>query len=314
MKAFITGGAGFVGSSMADRLLLGPANSVTVYDNLSAGAAGNLEHIAESDRFRIIRGDLLDLPGVRDALAGHDIVYHFAAPAASSSTAEDMASAVQGNVTATHNLLEAMRAHGLNKIIFLSHSAVYGACGANAPGENFSPVQPATVFGAGKLGAEALICAYSQLFNMTSYIFRMTNIVGGKQTHGVAHDFIRSLREDPSALTVADDPKRTESYIHIDDVLNAIFFIMAMARERINIYNVATDDVVDIDWVARCVVMAMKLSVEPVYTGERAGGGVPVSRLDTNKIRRFGWTPRYGSQDAMLRSIDQMLQGMKQPQ
>jgi len=148
------------------------------------------------------------------------------------------------------------------------------------------------------------------MFDIKAYVIRLANVVGPRQTHGVALDFIQKLKKDPTRLTVLGDGGQSKSYIHIDDVLNAIFFLEAMVDERINTYNIATDDAVDVNWIAGAVIEAMGLSgVELDYTGGERGwpGDVPVVRLDTNKIKSLGWQPKYGSSEAVSLSVRQLL-------
>ncbi len=314
MKAFITGGAGFIGSCMADRLLLGAANSVTVFDNFSSSETGRLQHIAPSERFKIVRGDLLDLPLLSESIRGHDIVYHFAAGRHVGNEREETSADLEGSVVATHHVLEAARAASVKKIVYLSSSDVYGDCGGRQTGEDYGPMQPVSMYGAGKLGAESFISAYAAQSGITSYIFRLGNVAGARQTHGMAYDFICALRESPLLLKVPGDGTQCNSYIHVDDALNAIFFVMAMVRDRINVFNVTTTDAIPVSWIAESVIKAMRLpNVEIQYTGGvfRCPGDVAAVQLNTSKIRKFGWSPRYNSKEAMLHSIDQMLEHMK---
>jgi UDP-glucose 4-epimerase len=315
MKAFITGGAGFIGSCMSDRLLLGPANTVTVYDNFALSESGSIQHISAGDRFRVVRADLFDLAKLQEALAGHDIVFHFASNTDTTRGLEDHNIDLNQNVLATHNVLEAMRLNAIKKLVFLSDHEVYGDLGGRPAAEHHGPITPVSLHGASKLAAEALICAYANLYGITTYIFRLADVVGARQTHGIAYDFIEKLRQDPFVLPITGDGKQARPYIHVDDVLNAIFFVMAMVAEKINIVNIATDDTIELDWIADAVLQAMRLpNVEKTHSGgERSTAGViPVARLDTSKIRKLGWFPKYGSQQAMTLAIDQMLEYMKQ--
>ncbi len=314
MKAFITGGAGFIGSCMAERLLLGPTNSVTVFDNFTSSPVGNLQHIKPDNRFQIIRGDLMDAPQLLESMKGHDIVYHFASNPDIAKGAQDTSLDLNQSIIGTHRVLEAIRQCGVKKLVFLSGSGVYGDTGGVPTAEDFAPLLPVSMYGAGKLGAEALIAAFSHMFGITSYIFRLCNIVGEGQTHGVAFDFIRKLRQNQKTLQILGDGKQSKPYLHVEDLLNAIFFVMAMVEDQINVYNVSTEDAVDVNWIARVVIESMQLlGVEISYTGGERGwpGDVPTLRLDTGKIRKFGWTPRYSSQEALLLSIRQMLGRMQ---
>lgn len=313
MKAFISGGAGFIGGSMTDRILLGPQNTVTIFDNLSWGRTDFLPQDLSNSRIKLISGDLLDQDSVIEAVRGHDVVYHFASNPNIAKGASDTSLDLKHSILATYNLLEAMRIADVKKLIFTSGSGVYGDVGHTATAEDFGPLLPISMYGAGKLGAEALISAFSHMFAIKSYIVRLANVVGGRQTHGVALDFINKLVRDPTRLLVLGDGRQSKSYIHIDDVLNAIFFLEAMADEPINVYNVATDDAIDVDWIARAVIEAMGLTGTAIeHTGGERGwpGDVPVVRLDTAKIHRLGWQPRYSSEEAMTLSIQQILYRM----
>lgn len=300
---------------MTDRLLLGPSNSVTVFDNFSSGETGFLHHIPRSERFQLIMGDLLDSKLLQQSIGGHDIVFHFASNPNIARGAEDPTLDLQQSVVATHNVLEAMRHTGVRKLVFLSGSGVYGDVGGKPTDEDFGPLLPVSMYGAGKLGAEAFISAFAQMFEIRSYIFRPANIVGARQTHGVAFDFIKQLSAHPAHLEVLGDGRQSKSYLHVDDLLDAIFFVLAMVEERVNVYNVATQDAIEVAWIARAVIETMGLSdVQINYAGGSKGwpGDVPVVRLNTDKIRRFGWTPKYDSSQAMKLAITQMLDRLRQ--
>ncbi len=311
MKAFITGGAGFIGSSMADRLLLGPRNHVTIFDNFSWGHSDFLPRDNVGGRLKVISGDLLDLEAVKEGMSGHDIVYHFASNADIARGLQDTSLDVRQSIITTYNVLEAMRHAGVGQIVFASGSGIYGDVGDELTNEDHGPLLPISMYGAGKLGAEALISAFCHLFDMRCHILRLANVVGPRQTHGVALDFIRKLLKSPDRLLILGDGQQRKSYIHIDDVLDAIFFLDAMCDQQINLYNVATNDSVDVNWIAKAVVEAMRLpSVIFEYTGGDRGwpGDVPVVNLDASRLFNLGWRPRLTSELAVAKSIQELLE------
>jgi UDP-glucose 4-epimerase len=310
MKALITGGAGFIGSSMANRLLLGKHNSITVFDNFCSGKADYLPS-AESERLKVVIGDLLDLQAVCTAAAGHDIVYHFAANPDIAKGAIDTSLDVQQSMVATYNVLEAMRLNDIKTIVFTSGSSIYGDTGGQAVDETHTPLRPISIYGAGKLAAEALIGAFSHMFGIKGYIFRLANVVGQQQTHGVIFDFINKLKTNPHQLTIMGDGNQSKSFIHIDDVLDAMFFVIAMKSDALNIFNVSTDDGVDVNWIARTIINKMNLpNVDIAYTGGSRGwaGDIPLVRLNTKQIQALGWKPKYSAGEAVELAIDQILQ------
>ena len=311
MKAFITGGAGFIGSSMADRLLLGPHNLVTIFDNFSWGHSDFLPRDNVGGRFKVISGDLLNLDAVKEGMAGHDIVYHFASNADIAGGAVDTSLDIRQSVIATYNVLEAMRHTGVGSIVFPSGSGIYGDLADQRIREDHGPLLPVSMYGAGKLGAEALISAFCHLFDMRCHILRLANVVGPRQTHGVVLDFIRKLLKSPDRLVILGDGKQKKSYIHIEDVLDAIFFLDAMCDQQINLFNITTEDAVDVNWIAQSVAEAMGLMpVAFEYTGGDRGwpGDVPVVNLDASKLFNLGWRPRLTSRQAIALSIKQLLE------
>lgn len=313
MKYFITGGAGFIGSHMADKLLR--AAAVTVYDNLSSG---RIEHLAahEGDSgFQFIKGEVGDLDRLAAALAGHDIVCHFASnPDIARGAVETDLDLREGTIL-TYNVLEAMRRTDAREIIYASGSGVYGDVGDTPTPEDFGPLLPVSMYGAAKLAGEALVSAFCQLFELRGHIFRFANVVGERQTHGVGYDFIRKLRKDPSRLVILGDGRQSKSYIHVSDAVEAMLFAAARSPEKVGIFNAAADDYLDVAAIARIVIEEMGLKeVDLEYTGGDRGwkGDVPVVRFDIGKIHKLGWRAKYGSREAVRKSIREMLADLEE--
>jgi len=176
--------------------------------------------------------------------------------------------------------------------------------------EDFGPLLPISMYGASKLGAEGIISAFCNMFDMQAWIFRFANVVGKKQTHGVGFDFIKKLKKNSNKLEILGDGTQSKSYIHISDVIEVMLFVIKNSKERVNIFNVATDDYTTVNEIARIVIEEMKLkNVEFVYTGGKRGwkGDVPVVRFDITKIHKLGWKAKYNSREAVRLSIQDLL-------
>lgn len=313
MKYFVTGGAGFIGSNLCHYLMKTEDNHLTVYDNFSNGRREFLQNLAGGSRLNVIEGDVLNFELLRQALEGHDVVIHLSANADIAASAKQTDLDLRQTIVATFNVLEAMRLTGVPKVIYSSGSGVYGDVGGLATSETFGPLLPISMYGATKLGAEGLISAFSQLFGMQSWIFRFANVVGPFQTHGVAYDFIRKLRKDPSRLVILGNGLQSRSYIHVDDVLRAMFHVVDRETSAVSVYNVSAGDYITVRRIADLLVHEMGLpNVQMVFGDAPYGwkGDVPAVGLNDDKIRALGWRPKYGSEEAIRRSIRQLLEYM----
>ncbi len=307
-KFFIAGGAGFIGSHMANALI--KKGEVTVYDNLTSGRMEHLVRYRDNPRFQFIKGEVGDLKALTAAMQGHSLVCHFAAnPDIARSMIETDLDLREGTLL-VYNVLEAMRINGVNEIIYSSGSGIYGDLGTLPAAEDFGPLMPISLYGAGKLAGEGLISAFCHLFGMRGWVFRFANVVGERQTHGVGYDFIKKLRADPSRLEILGDGSQSKSYIHVSDVIAAMLFAYENARERINIFNVATDDYLEVSSIAKIVIEEMGMEgVELNYSGGDRGwkGDVPKVRFNLDKIHSLGWKAKYNSQEAIRMSVREML-------
>ncbi len=310
MKAFITGGAGFIGSNMTKRLLEKSTNEITIYDNFCSGRMDYIETYLKTGKVKLIKGDLLELEKLKQAMKNHDFVFHFAANPDISKAMTEPDLDLRLGIIATFNIVEAMRLTGINKIAYSSGSGIYGDVGLTETPENFGPLLPSSMYGASKLGAEGIISAFCHMFDMQSWVFRFANVVGGNQTHGVGYDFINKLIADPVKLTILGDGTQSKSYIHINDIIDAMLFIIEKTNEKVNIFNVATDDYITVNEIAEIVLEEMNLkSVKLEYTGGKRGwkGDVPVVRFNLNKIHKLGWKSNLNSKQAVSASIKEML-------
>ncbi|HEV2945974.1 MAG TPA: NAD-dependent epimerase/dehydratase family protein [Gemmataceae bacterium] len=308
-RFFVTGGAGFIGGHLVERLLRRPDSSVVVYDNFSSGRPWHLESV-NAGRLHVITGDIKDLGRLKEAMAGCEVVFHLASnPDIARAVREPDIDFWEGTYL-TQNVLEAMRQNGVPRLLYSSGSGVYGDTGTTPVVETYSPMRPISTYGASKLAGEALICAYCHMFDMHALAFRFANVVGPRQTHGVAYDFVLRLLRDPSGLQILGDGSQSKSYIHVDDVLDAMLFLHDENWQGFDVFNVATEDYVTVREIADLVVRQLGLNqVAYSFTGGDRGwkGDVPVVRFDSRKLRGKGWSNRRTSREALRDSIDSLI-------
>lgn len=310
-KILVTGGAGFIGSNLVDRLME-RGNRVLVFDNLSSGKMEFIKHHLENPDFTLMKGDLLDHEAIERACKDADMVYHVAANPDVKLGASDTKVHFDQNILATYNLLEAMRKTGVRKIAFTSTSTVYGEASIMPTQENYGPLIPISLYGASKLACEALITSYSHTFDMQAWIFRFANIVGPRSTHGITVDFIKKLKENPLKLEILGDGKQEKSYLHVSECVNAILFAIEKSNEEVNIFNIGSEDTISATRIGKVVVQEMGLSdVEFIYTGGSRGwkGDVPRMRLGIEKLKAIGWKPAYTSEKSIRDTAKALLAG-----
>ena len=298
----MTGGAGFIGSHLVDRLL-SLKDEVTVLDNLSTGSKENLSKSLDNKNLHFIPGDCTSPSNVKEALKGVDVVFHFAANPEARLELSDPKTCFQQNIYATHKLLEEIRNSQVQTIVFASTSTVYGDV-TKIPTPEDHPTTPISIYGASKLASEALITSYSHTYNKKAIILRLANTVGPRSSHGVIHDFITKLRKDPTKLEVLGDGTQTKSYLHINDCIDAILIALNV-KEQINILNVGSEDQLNVKDIAKTIVEEMNLkNVTFTFTGGVNGGrgwkgDVKNMLLDVSQMKALGWKCKYNSGEAV---------------
>lgn len=309
MRAFVTGAAGFIGSNLVDHLLAA-GHTVVGYDNFSTGQHRFVEGALRSPKFSLIKADLLDSESLRAAIAGSDMVFHLAANADVRFGTHHPFKDLEQNTIATYNVLEAMRANDVKRIVFSSTGSVYGEATVFPTPENAPfPVQT-SLYGNSKVAAEGLISSYCEGFGFQSYIFRFVSILGERYTHGHVFDFYRKLRSDPGRLEVLGNGKQRKSYLYVEDCVNAIMLAVERATtERVNIFNLGQDEYCEVNesigWICRRLEVTPKL----VYTGGERGwiGDNPFIFLDCGRIRALGWRPKLSIQDGIVRTLEYIM-------
>lgn len=315
-RYFLVGGAGFIGSHFTDRLLADPSvEAVTVYDNFSSGREWHYEHHLSNPRFTVVRGDAKDLDPLTAAISGHDVVLHLASNPDIARAATEPDIDFREGTYLSNNVVEAMRRSGVMTILYASGSGVYGDLGEREIDEDHGPMIPISTYGASKLAGEALISSYCHMFNFSGRVFRFGNVVGPRQTHGVAFDFLRQLLKNPSKLRILGDGTQSKSYIHVRDILEAVLLAARDSSHRFAVYNVATD-YITVTEIAHLAVECAGLNarnVEFEYTGGDRGwkGDVPIVRLNADRIRLLGWRAGFNSREALRDSMLAMLPELK---
>lgn len=309
MRYFITGCAGFIGSSLTDRLLHS-GHEVIGYDNLSTGVIDFLNDAKQSKNFSFIQGDLLDRDLLIKSMQPVDTVFHLAANADVRFGTHHPHKDLEQNTIATFNVLEAMRHHNVKKIAFASTGSIYGEA-TIIPTPEIAPFPIQTsLYGASKLAAEGLIQAYSEGFNFQSYIFRFVSILGERYTHGHVFDFYKQLLNTPHQLTVLGNGKQRKSYLYIQDCIDAILFAMQQATQKINIFNLGTDEYCEVNDSIGWICDYLKLTPSLNYTGGERGwiGDNPFIFLDCNSMRQLGWKPKLTIRESITRTIQYLHQ------
>lgn len=307
-RIFITGAAGFIGSTLADRLLAG-GHEVVGYDNFSTGFESFVAQARASSRFTLVRGDLLDGDALARAMARCDFVFHLAANADVRFGLNHPERDLQQNTVATFHVLEAMRGCGVRHVAFSSTGSVYGEAPViPTPEDAPFPVQT-SLYGASKLAGEGLIQAYCEGFGFTGWIFRFVSILGERYSHGHVFDFYRQLRDHPSELKVLGDGHQRKSYLYVQDCIDAMVMAVERAPGRANVFNLGTDEYCEvrdsIAWISGYLGLKPKLT----YSGGDRGwvGDNPFIFLDCARVRALGWKPTLSIREGVERTLKYLM-------
>jgi UDP-glucose 4-epimerase len=312
MKVFVSGGAGFIGSHLCERLL-GLGHDVVAFDNLILGKKELLNACLPNPRFKFIQADLLDLERVKEETKGAELVFHLAANSDISQGAARTDVDMKNGTIATYNVLEAMRVNEIKQVVFPSTSAIYGEANVKPTPESYGPLFPISFYGASKLACEAMVSAFSHNCGMRAWVYRFANIVGSHSTHGAIHDFVMRLYKDPSKLQVLGDGSQRKSYLHVQDCIDGILFGYASAGKDFQCFNLASVGVSNVRFIAEEVARQME-----AVTGVRAEvqfgegnrgwvGDVSYTHLDGGQLGALGWNARLDSDGAVREAIREVI-------
>ncbi|MBC6400148.1 MAG: GDP-mannose 4,6-dehydratase [Ekhidna sp.] len=305
MKAFITGGAGFIGSTLADKLLK-KGFSVTVYDNLSTGQPLFYEHNLSNPNYTFIEADISDKGKLNTVTQGVDMIFHFQANADVRGGMRNTGVDLEQNIIGTHNALEAARINNIKKFAFASSAAIYGEPAIFPTPENIAVIQT-SLYGASKFSAEALIQAYSEYYDIQSWIYRFVSFTGPRYTHGVIFDFMRKLINNPNELEILGNGQQRKSYLDVADGVEAIFQSVMKAKDKINIFNLGNEEFLNVKELASEMLGLLNLkNTSFKFTGGERGwkGDSPLVQLDIKKIQSIGWTPTYTIRESIKRTVE----------
>lgn len=308
MKAFVTGGAGFIGSNLAARLVR-DGHHVTVYDNLSTGQERFLDPVRGAANLSFVRGDLLDAESLTRAMAGADMVFHLAANADVRFGTEHPRRDLDQNTIATFHVLEAMRANKVGRIAFSSTGSIYGEPTVfPTPEDAPFPVQT-SLYGASKLACEGLIQAYAEGFGVQAFIFRFVSILGEHYSHGHVFDFVRRLRADPATLHVLGDGHQRKSYLYVQDCIAAILCAIEQASAKVNILNLGTDEYCEVNDSIGWICARLGVTPQLTYSGGTRGwiGDSPFIFLDCRRMRSLGWAPALTIRQGVEKTVDYLV-------
>jgi UDP-glucose 4-epimerase len=302
----VIGGAGFIGSQFVESLIKN-GKTVSVVDNFCSGTIGHLRNVLNHSHLSIKEIDVEETKKLISATKDARVVIHLASnPDIAKAATEPRIDFTQGTVL-TESVAEAVRMNGIEKIFYASGSGVYGDAGDTLLDEN-SPLNPISTYGASKLAGESILSAYSYMFGIEVVAFRFANVVGPKQTHGVGYDFIKKLRSDPTQLQILGDGKQDKSYVFVGDIVSAVLGCEGLRLPSFDVFNISGNDSLTVNKIAMLALEALNIEprwVEFNYTGGTRGwkADVPVVRLKSDKIRATGWSPKYSSQEAMVKAL-----------
>lgn len=299
-KALVTGGLGFIGSHLVDRMLE-DGWRVVVLDNLLTGRRSNLAHHKGDPRLEVVEGDVRDLKTVSRCSRGCDAAFHLAAHALMRVSLRDHRADLEHNIVGTLNVLESMVANGVQDFVFASTSALYGEAEVVPTPETFSGIQT-SLYGAAKLAGEGYASAFAQFSPIKVWAYRFGTVLGERCRRGAIWDFTRKLQEDPSKLEILGDGRQSKDYLSVGDCVDGIMLGHEKASSRVNIINLGLQEQTTVDELADRVIEEMGLShVKKIYTGGARGwvGDNPVVYLSTKKIKALGWKPKTSPEEAI---------------
>ncbi|MCD6576184.1 MAG: NAD-dependent epimerase/dehydratase family protein [Nanoarchaeota archaeon] len=299
MKILVTGGAGFIGSHLVEKL--SKEREVIVYDNFSSGKKEFLDGI----NCEIIKGSILDLEKLKEAAKDVEIIYHLAADPDVRKSYYEPIKNFEIDAKGTLNVLEAARINDVKKFVFSSSSVVYGIAEIPTPEE--APIKPISNYGAAKASSENYMMSYSNLYGINCLSLRYANIIGPKSTHGIIFDFYHKLLKNPNELEILGDGTQKKSYLHVKDCVDATVFTAEKLNKKYDVFNVGSEEQISVKGIAELIVNELGLSnVKFKFTGGKIGwpGDIPQMLLSIKKLKSLGWAPKYNIKEAIIDTLN----------
>lgn len=310
MRILVTGGAGFIGSNLTERLLK-EGHSVLSIDNFLLGKPEYIEPFRGNPGFEFKETDLSDRKAAIPFLKGVDAVFHLSSNSDIQEGTKHTDRDLNIGTIVTYNVLEAMGLNGVKNIIFSSTSAVYGIAEQVPTREDYGPLFPISLYGASKLSCEALISAFCHNFGLKSWIFRFANVIGKNPTHGIVFDLIKRLKNKRNEIEVLGDGKQSKPYLHVSEIVEGMLFGFLNSKDDVNFFNLSCEGASTVEFIVKSLLK--KLGTENtkiIYSGGAQGwrGDVPQVRLSIEKMRELGWKARFTSDEAVLRGIEEIIE------
>lgn len=311
MKCLVTGGAGFIGSHVVDRLLV-EGNRVVVYDNLSVGRELFISHHFDDKNFKFVKADLKDLKLLIEAMSGIEFVYHLAAHADVRSGFQDHFIDHEQNLEMTQNVLEAMYKNSVKNIMFSSSSSVYGDAKVHPTPEDY-PFEPTSFYGATKAACESYIRTYASYYGMRSFIFRFVSFTGERYTHGIVFDVLKKLKNNQNELELFSDGTPRKSSLYVKDGIEAMFKVTNESKGQFNVFNVGHDEVTTVDNIVNWIIEAggyKKVNKNWLGKDSNWKGDNEFVHLANNKLKTLGWKPTLSIEEGIKRTAKYILENI----
>lgn len=311
-STLVTGGAGFIGSHIVDKLVSDQVDVIAL-DNLSTGKLSNLSESNGKKNFQFVKEDLNNHDGIKKTLENIETVFHMAADPEVRTGFENPESSYKENIRNTFYLLEQIRKSNVKRIVFTSTSAVYGDASILPTPENYGPLLPISAYGASKLACEAYVSSYCNNHGIQGIIIRPANVIGFRGRHGVTWDFVNQLKKDNSQLTVLGDGTQTKSYIHISDGVSGILTCLTKSKNKVEVFNLGSEDRVEVMSIAKIVCKNMNLEKTKIITtggvsdGRGWIGDIKYAHLDISKLKNLGWKPILSSAESVDRASKEII-------
>lgn len=308
MKYLVTGGSGFIGSHIVDRIIQ-DGNQVIVYDNFSTGKELFVAHHKDNPLFELVHGDLSDTALLEEKLKGVEFVFHMAAHADVRSGFQDHFIDHDQNLEMTQNLLEAMYKNEVKNIAFASTSSVYGDAMVHPTPENY-PFEPTSLYGATKAAAESYIRVYASYYGMNAYIFRFVSFIGERYTHGIIVDVLRKLKQNPQEIELFSDGSPRKSSLYVKEGVDAIFTVIQNVKEQFNVYNIGNEEVLRVHEIVDAIIDASGYTnVRKNWLGKGSNwkGDNEFVHLETEKLKKLGWKPTLSIREGIKRTVEYVL-------